>query len=111
MFGRHQAQIRSISGVYTSELQQAASEGEAFVGDTIQQRVEHFIELDGRRPRILVAKMGQDGHDRGQKVIAAAFADLGFDVDIGPLFKPQKRQPDKRQRMMYMSSAYLRQGI
>ena len=87
VFGRHQAQIRSISGVYTSELQQAASEGEAFVGDTIQQRIEQFIELDGRRPRILVAKMGQDGHDRGQKVIAAAFADLGFDVDIGPLFQ------------------------
>ena len=87
VFGRHQAQIRSISGVYTAELQHAATEGEAFVGDTIQQRVERFIEIDGRRPRILVAKMGQDGHDRGQKVIAAAFADLGFDVDIGPLFQ------------------------
>lgn len=53
----------------------------------VRERVEKFINLDGRRPRILVAKMGQDGHDRGQKVIAAAFADLGFDVDIGPLFQ------------------------
>ena len=82
VFGRHQAQIRSISGVYASELKK-----ETDVGERIQQRIESFIELDGRRPRILVAKMGQDGHDRGQKVIAAAFADLGFDVDIGPLFQ------------------------
>ena len=87
VFGRHQAQIRSISGVYTAELHQASQDGEDFVGDTIEQRIEQFIDLDGRRPRILVAKMGQDGHDRGQKVIAAAFADLGFDVDIGPLFQ------------------------
>lgn len=82
VYGRHQAQIRSISGVYASELKK-----ESAVGETIQKRVDEFIELDGRRPRILVAKMGQDGHDRGQKVIAAAFADLGFDVDIGPLFQ------------------------
>ena len=82
VYGRHQAQIRSISGVYASELKKESS-----VGEAIQKRVEQFIELDGRRPRILVAKMGQDGHDRGQKVIAAAFADLGFDVDIGPLFQ------------------------
>ncbi len=82
VFGRHQAQIRSISGVYVGELKK-----ETNVGEQIQQRVAEFIELDGRRPRILVAKMGQDGHDRGQKVIAAAFADLGFDVDIGPLFQ------------------------
>jgi methylmalonyl-CoA mutase len=68
--------------VYASELKKESS-----VGEAIQKRVEQFIELDGRRPRILVAKMGQDGHDRGQKVIAAAFADLGFDVDIGPLFQ------------------------
>ena len=86
VYGRHQAQIRSISGVYASELKKESS-----VGETIQKRVDEFIELDGRRPRILVAKMGQDGHDRGQKVIAAAFADLGFDVDIGPLFQtPQE---------------------
>lgn len=82
VYGRHQAQIRSISGVYASELKKESS-----MGETIQKRVDQFIELDGRRPRILVAKMGQDGHDRGQKVIAAAFADLGFDVDIGPLFQ------------------------
>ena len=53
----------------------------------VQKKIESFVKLDGRRPRILVAKMGQDGHDRGQKVISAAFADLGFDVDIGPLFQ------------------------
>ena len=80
-FGRHRAEIKSIAGVYKRE-----------VGDMnpavarVQMMTEAFAEADGRRPRILVAKMGQDGHDRGQKVIASAFADLGFDVDIGPLF-------------------------
>ena len=82
VFGRHQAHTRSISGVYRKEV----GEMEASV-QRVRERVEKFINLDGRRPRILVAKMGQDGHDRGQKVIAAAFADLGFDVDIGPLFQ------------------------
>ena len=81
VFGRHRAEIRSISGVYKRE---------AGVNSTaiakVQRQVEAFVEHDGRRPRILVAKVGQDGHDRGQKVIASAFADLGFDVDIGPLF-------------------------
>ena len=81
VFGRHRAEIKSISGVYKRE---------AGVNSTaiakVQRQVEAFIENDGRRPRILVAKVGQDGHDRGQKVIASAFADLGFDVDIGPLF-------------------------
>jgi methylmalonyl-CoA mutase len=87
VFGRHKAQIRSISGVYTSELNRTGPEGDLPVVQNIERRIAQFIELDGRRPRILVAKMGQDGHDRGQKVIAAAFADLGFDVDIGPLFQ------------------------
>ena len=81
VYGRHRAEIRSVSGVYRSE---------AGVSNTdvahVRALVEAFDKNDGRRPRILVAKMGQDGHDRGQKVIATAFADLGFDVDIGPLF-------------------------
>jgi methylmalonyl-CoA mutase len=80
-FGRHRAEIRAISGVY----------GSAYEGDNeysaLQGEVEAFAREEGRRPRILVAKMGQDGHDRGAKVIATAFADLGFDVDIGPLFQ------------------------
>ena len=81
VFGRHRAEIRSIAGVY----------GKAYEGDadfaSVQHEVERFEADAGRRPRILVAKMGQDGHDRGAKVIATAFADLGFDVDIGPLFQ------------------------
>ena len=81
VFGRHRAEIRSISGVYKREVG-AMSDAVS----RVQAMVEAFEEADGRRPRILVAKMGQDGHDRGQKVIASAFADLGFDVDIGPLF-------------------------
>ena len=82
VWGRHTAQIRAISGVYKSEVSQSS--------DTITRvsaAVSAFEQQEGRRPRILVAKMGQDGHDRGQKVIATAFADLGFDVDIGPLFQ------------------------
>ena len=82
VYGRHQAQIRSISGVYMSEV---GADSETV--NAVQKSIEDFIEFEGRRPRILVAKMGQDGHDRGQKVIAASFADLGFDVDIGPLFQ------------------------
>jgi len=81
VFGRHQAETKSISGVY----------GAAYEGDEgfarIRKEVESFARDEGRRPRILVAKMGQDGHDRGAKVIATAFADLGFDVDVGPLFQ------------------------
>ncbi len=80
-FGRYTAQIRTIGGVYGAE----AGDDEGV--RTAQQLVEEFAEAEGRRPRILVAKMGQDGHDRGQKVIATAFADLGFDVDVGPLFQ------------------------
>ena len=81
VFGRHRAEIKSISGVYKRE----AGVNSVAV-NRAQKMVEAFEEADGRRPRILVAKVGQDGHDRGQKVIASAFADLGFDVDIGPLF-------------------------
>jgi methylmalonyl-CoA mutase len=81
VFGRHRAEIRSISGVYKRE----AGLGAESIS-RVQSMVEAFEENEGRRPRILVAKVGQDGHDRGQKVIASAFADLGFDVDIGPLF-------------------------
>ncbi|ARA99212.1 MULTISPECIES: methylmalonyl-CoA mutase [Geobacillus] len=78
---RHRATIRSISGVYSSEYKNEAQL------ERVKAKVAQFAELEGRRPRLLVAKMGQDGHDRGAKVIATAFADLGFDVDIGPLFQ------------------------
>jgi methylmalonyl-CoA mutase len=81
VFGRHRAEIKAISGVYKREV--------GTMSDTVervQKLVDQFEHDEGRRPRILVAKIGQDGHDRGQKVIASAFADLGFDVDIGPLF-------------------------
>ena len=81
VFGRYTAQIRTIGGVYSAEAGDDQGVKEA------QRLVEEFEEAEGRRPRILVAKMGQDGHDRGQKVIATAFADLGFDVDVGPLFQ------------------------
>jgi len=81
-FGRHRAEIRSVAGVYSAEV--GDSDGAV---KRVRERVERFVERDGRRPRILVAKMGQDGHDRGQKIIATAFADLGFDVDIGSLFQ------------------------
>jgi methylmalonyl-CoA mutase len=80
VFGRHRAEIKAISGVYRREV------GMSDAVARVQKRVAQFEENEGRRPRILVAKIGQDGHDRGQKVIASAFADLGFDVDIGPLF-------------------------
>jgi methylmalonyl-CoA mutase len=80
-FGRYKATIQSISGVYSSEMKNRKE------FDEVRELSDRFAALDGRRPRILVAKMGQDGHDRGAKVIATAFADLGFDVDIGPLFQ------------------------
>ncbi|MFG6590694.1 methylmalonyl-CoA mutase [Sulfitobacter sp. 1A12157] len=80
-FGRHRAEVKTLSGVYG-----AAYEGDAGFAD-IQKSVEEFAEAEGRRPRMLVVKMGQDGHDRGAKVIATAFADIGFDVDVGPLFQ------------------------
>ncbi len=81
VFGRHRAEVKTLAGVY----------GKAYEGDegfaAIQKSVEDFAEEEGRRPRMLVVKMGQDGHDRGAKVIATAFADIGFDVDVGPLFQ------------------------
>jgi len=82
VYGRHTAEIRTISGVYRSEVGEHSEQ----IG-AVRDRVAAFGDEHGRRPRLLVAKMGQDGHDRGQKVIATAFADLGFDVDIGPLFQ------------------------
>jgi methylmalonyl-CoA mutase len=82
VYGRHKAEIRAISGVYRGEVGEKSD-----VVKTVHKMVDTFEANDGRRPRILIAKMGQDGHDRGQKVIASAFADLGFDVDIGPLFQ------------------------
>jgi len=89
VFGRHRAEIKTLSGVY----------GAAYEGDegfaAIQKEVEKFAEEEGRRPRMLVVKMGQDGHDRGAKVIATAFADIGFDVDVGPLFQtPEEAAQD-----------------
>ena len=88
-FGRHRAEVRTLAGVY----------GAAYEGDedfaAIQKDVEEFAEGEGRRPRMLVVKMGQDGHDRGAKVIATAFADIGFDVDVGPLFQtPEEAAQD-----------------
>jgi len=82
VYGRHQATIRAISGVYKNEVGEMNEKIES-----VTSLVTTFEDHEGRRPRILIAKMGQDGHDRGQKVIATAFADLGFDVDIGPLFQ------------------------
>ncbi|MFT3782661.1 MAG: methylmalonyl-CoA mutase [Nibricoccus sp.] len=80
-FGRYQATIRSISGVYSAEF------GKAPMTDEVRTLVEKFEKKEGRRPRILIAKLGQDGHDRGAKVVSTAMADMGFDVDIGPLFQ------------------------
>jgi methylmalonyl-CoA mutase len=82
VWGRHRAQIRTISGVFRDE---AGSAGDELVQEVLAATAA-FEEAEGRRPRILIAKMGQDGHDRGQKVIVSAFADMGFDVDVGPLF-------------------------
>lgn len=81
VFGRYKAAIRSITGVYSGEMKNQAE------FQKVRELSDRFAETDGRRPRILIAKMGQDGHDRGAKVIATSFADLGFDVDIGPLFQ------------------------
>ena len=82
VFGRHRAAVNTVSGVYGGEMGERNDDMSA-----VRERVGAFAEREGRRPRILVAKMGQDGHDRGQKVIATAFADMGFDVDVGPLFQ------------------------
>lgn len=89
VFGRHRAEVKTLAGVYG-----AAYEGDEGFAE-IQKDVERFAEVEGRRPRMLVVKMGQDGHDRGAKVIATAFADIGFDVDVGPLFQtPQEAAQD-----------------
>ncbi|MBT8410905.1 MAG: methylmalonyl-CoA mutase, partial [Octadecabacter sp.] len=89
IFGRHRAEVKTLAGVYG-----AAYEGDAGFA-AIQKDVEDFAEAEGRRPRMLVVKMGQDGHDRGAKVIATAFADIGFDVDVGPLFQtPEEAAQD-----------------
>ncbi len=84
IFGRYKAQIKSFSGVYSKEIKKDASFEKA------RQMADEFAELEGRRPRIMIAKMGQDGHDRGAKVVATGYADVGFDVDIGPLFQTPK---------------------
>jgi len=90
VFGRHRADVQTIQGVYLREMEQ----GRQDVSD-IKKSMQDFAAKNGRRPRILVAKMGQDGHDRGQKVIATAFADLGFDVDVGPLFQTPEEVADQ----------------
>ena len=82
VYGRHQAAIHSVRGVYSGEMGEQADQVQR-----VRRMVEAFEQAEGRRPRILIAKMGQDGHDRGQKVVATGYADLGFDVDIGPLFQ------------------------
>src|SRR5690625_3372143 len=84
VYGRHQAVIRTISGVYHSEAGRAGNNDNSV--EDVLKATDQFEDAEGRRPRLLVAKMGQDGHDRGQKVIVTAFADMGFDVDVGPLF-------------------------
>ena len=83
-FGRYKAQIKSFSGVYSKEIKKDSSFAKA------RELANKFAELEGRRPRIMIAKMGQDGHDRGAKVVATGYADVGFDVDIGPLFQTPK---------------------
>jgi methylmalonyl-CoA mutase len=98
VYGRHRAAIHAIRGVYLTELSRAGDEM-----DKLQQAIQDFEQLDGRRPRILLAKMGQDSHDRGQKVIATAFADAGFDVDIGPLFQT----PDETARQAVENDAHV----
>jgi methylmalonyl-CoA mutase len=99
VFTRHRAQIRAVTGVY----------GGQYEGDEgfrqVQRRIEVFAREEGRRPRMLVAKLGQDGHDRGAKIIATAFADIGFDVDIGPLFQTPRRLHARRSRTTSTSSA------
>lgn len=84
VYGRHKATIKSFSGVYSKEIKKDPAFAKA------QELANQFAELDGRRPRIMIAKMGQDGHDRGAKVVATGYADIGFDVDIGPLFQTPK---------------------
>ncbi|MBL6852265.1 MAG: methylmalonyl-CoA mutase, partial [Alphaproteobacteria bacterium] len=98
VFGRHRAEVRTIAGVYLGEVGRMSSNV-----DKVRAMADTFAENDGRRPRIMVAKMGQDGHDRGQKVIATAFADLGFDVDVGPLFQT----PEEAARQAVENDAHI----
>jgi len=95
--GRHKAVIRSITGVYSSEFSEKAEI------DAVRSLADEFEKIEGRRPRILVAKMGQDGHDRGAKVISTAFADMGFDVDVGPLFQT----PDETARQAVENDVHI----
>jgi methylmalonyl-CoA mutase len=97
VFGRYVATTQCISGVYASEY------GDSEIIDSLRKRTAEFEEKEGRRPRILVTKMGQDGHDRGIKVIATAFADLGFDVDISPMFQT----PQEAARMAVENDVHL----
>ncbi len=85
VFGRHEAEVRMVRGVYRREVTMSEDGRDAVA--RVRARTDAFLEATGRRPRVLVAKLGQDGHDRGQKIVASAFADLGFDVDVGPLFQ------------------------
>jgi len=98
VFGRHRAEIRMIQGVFAGEV---GDDDDRVTG--VRARTESFVTAEGRRPRLLVAKMGQDGHDRGQKVIATAFADLGFDVDVGPLFQT----PDETARQAVENDVHI----
>jgi methylmalonyl-CoA mutase len=98
VFGRHQAEIRTIQGIYLKEV----LEGKVDVAE-LKKLIDEFQKNEGRRPRILIAKMGQDGHDRGQKVISTAFADLGFDVDVGPLFQT----PDETARQAVENDVHI----
>jgi len=97
VFGRYVATTRCISGVYAAEY------GDSEMIDSVRKRTDVFLEKEGRRPRILVTKMGQDGHDRGMKVIATAFADLGFDVDISPMFQT----PEEAARMAVENDVHI----
>ncbi|MEM8644535.1 MAG: methylmalonyl-CoA mutase family protein, partial [Pseudomonadota bacterium] len=97
VYGRHQASITAITGVYKSEMKKDGNMAR------VAEMIDAFEAEHGRRPRILVAKMGQDGHDRGQKVISSAFADLGFDVDIGPLFQT----PDEAARQAIENDVHI----
>ena len=98
VYGRHKATTRGITGVYRAEVTKGTHDL-----DAVQSKVRTFEDAEGRRPRILIAKMGQDGHDRGQKVIASAFADIGFDVDIGPLFQT----PDETARQAVENDVHI----
>ncbi|MDP3617627.1 MAG: methylmalonyl-CoA mutase family protein, partial [Rhodoferax sp.] len=88
VYGRHRADTQKVTGVYAAAYDADSTEGDSMTfWDDLKQEIKAFAEKQGRRPRVMISKLGQDGHDRGAKVVATAFADLGFDVDIGPLFQ------------------------